>query len=325
MCSPPTINIPEEHPTENEMANFNNYILSLGKYANDYGAVKIIPPNSWSPCEAYDSKLDIISFRPTLINVVHISDGVFYQTHQRFKTSLTYSDYQRSFKATEPLNQNLDDREREFWNSITQSKTIYGPDVPNTLFNQNQKIFNFNFLNDPVSIERETKDNIIIGLNTPYLYFGSWRTSFAFHVEDFNLYSISYLHAGAPKTWYIIPPRYGKKFENLSKEYLSFGCPDAIKHKMFMPSPKTLIENKIEFGRIRQSVGEFVVTFPFAYHGGFNNGLNIAEEINFGIEFWYRGEYQRSKKRCSCGEFNLTFKFDEKELKQIINEKKLQF
>ncbi len=194
--------------------------------------------------------------------------------------------------------------------------------MPKTLFNENQKVFNLNYLNDPVSIERETKDNIIIGFNTPYLYIGSWRTSFAFHVEDFNLYSISYLHSGAPKTWYIIPPRYGKKFEKFSKDYLSFGFREAIKHKMFMPGPKTLRENQIGFGRIRQAASEFVVTFPYAYHGGFNNGLNIAEAINFGTEYWYRGEYIKSKKRCSCGQFNLSFKFDKKELERIINEKK---
>lgn len=38
--------------------------------------------------------------------------------------------------------------------------------------------------------------------------------------------------------------------------------------------------------QVTQEAGEFMVTFPYAYHAGFNHGFNCAESTNFATERW---------------------------------------
>ena len=45
-------------------------------------------------------------------------------------------------------------------------------------------------------------EELITGVLVPWLYVGSCMSAFCWHVEDHALYSINYLHQGAPK----VPP-----------------------------------------------------------------------------------------------------------------------
>lgn len=60
-------------------------------------------------------------------------------------------------------------------------------------------------------------DRKILGVNNPYVYFGSWKTMFGWHKEDLDLYSINYLHSGHPKFWYGVDLRDNAKFEDFMR------------------------------------------------------------------------------------------------------------
>lgn len=74
-------------------------------------------------------------------------------------------------------------------------------------------MFHVPLTSSPSTSTRRLQDTILQllkanlpGITTSMLYAGMWRSMFAFHVEDVNLYSINYLHRGDPKSWYGIPP-----------------------------------------------------------------------------------------------------------------------
>jgi histone demethylase JARID1 len=142
----------------------------------------------------------------------------------------------------------------------------------------------------PDSVLRHVKVGIN-GINVPWMYYGSLFTTFCWHNEDNYLYSINYHHTGAPKQWYGVPgtQKDAEGLEKVFKNYLSMkmrDVPDLLHHITTMFSPRLLQKAEVPIYKLLQHEGEFVVTFPRAFHGGFSMGPNIGEAVNFATHDW---------------------------------------
>lgn len=49
--------------------------------------------------------------------------------------------------------------------------------------------------------------------------------------------------------------------------------------------------------QVTQEAGEFMITFPYGYHAGFNHGFNCAESTNFATVRWI--DYGKAAKLVS--------------------------
>uniref|UniRef100_A0A665UNU1 [histone H3]-trimethyl-L-lysine(9) demethylase n=1 Tax=Echeneis naucrates TaxID=173247 RepID=A0A665UNU1_ECHNA len=291
------------YPTAEEFTNFSRYIAYMeSQGAHKAGLAKIVPPKEWKPRGSYDDIDDLVIPAP-IQQVVTGQSGLFTQYNIQ-KKSMTVKEFRKianSDKFCSPHYDDFEELERKYWKNVTFNPPIYGADVNGTLYDPEVKEWNICHLETILdTVERESGITIE-GVNTPYLYFGMWKTTFAWHTEDMDLYSINYLHFGEPKSWYCVPPEHGKRLERLAKGFFpgsSQNCEAFLRHKMTLISPSILKKYGIPFEKITQEAGQFMVTFPYAYHAGFNHGFNCAESTNFATERWI--EYGKQAVLCSC-------------------------
>ena len=145
------------------------------------------------------------------------------------------------------------------------------------------------------------------GMTTCYTYFARAFSVFAAHAEDHNLPSVNQLVFGAPKVWLVVAPRdFARATAALrgavrNKELPP--CPQAVAHKLQLPSLALLRAEGIEVRTLVQRQGDLVITAPGAIHFGVNCGDNVAESTNVADGDWLSSGAFRDCRvlgACSC-------------------------
>ncbi|XP_071387125.1 lysine-specific demethylase 4A-like [Centroberyx affinis] len=291
------------NPSKEEFRDFSRYIAYMeSQGAHKAGMAKVIPPKDWKPRRTYDDIDDLVIPAP-IQQVVTGQSGLFTQYNIQ-KKPMTVREFRKTSnmdKFCNPRYVDFEELERKFWKNLTFNPPLYGADVSGTLYDPDVTEWNIGHLNTILDTVENESGIKIKGVNTPYLYFGMWKSTFAWHTEDMDLYSINYLHFGEPKSWYVVPPEHGKRLERLAKGFFpgnAQSCEAFLRHKMTLISPSILKKYGIPFEKVTQEAGQFIVTFPFGYHAGFNHGFNCAESTNFATQRWI--DYGKQATLCSC-------------------------
>ena len=121
-------------------------------------------------------------------------DGAFKTISDRSRPEIDVDGYRRlatSSKYLTPAHNSYEELEELYWKQNLDDKAmppIYGADVCDTLTDEDQKAWNIKRLD---SLLTEVMEEQIPGVNLPYLYFGMWKATFSWHVEDMDLYSVN--------------------------------------------------------------------------------------------------------------------------------------
>ena len=199
-----------------------------------------------------------------------------------------------------------EDVEKEFWRLVTDiEETVeveYGADIHCTTHGSGFPTiekhpddpysldpWNLNLLPlHPESLFRHIRADIS-GMTVPWVYVGMTFSTFCWHNEDHYAYSANYQHFGDTKTWYGIPGDDAEKFEAAMREAvpeLFETQPDLLFQLVTLLTPEQLKKAGVRVYAVDQRAGEMVITFPQAYHAGFNHGFNFNEAVNFAPCDW---------------------------------------
>ncbi|EXX75202.1 Rph1p [Rhizophagus irregularis DAOM 197198w] len=317
--------IPVFKPTYEQFKDFKAFIMAVRPYGMNSGIVKVIPPKEWTDTLPKDLSVQlekIVIDNPIKQEFTKV-DGKCRVKNMDTNSKFSVKKWALlSEKAEKPNNQlkpkwnykvvtrglpfdnddYIRDLEHKYWKNLAYFPPYYGADLDGSLFTDATTTWNINKIDNLLNLM-----DPIPGVNKAYLYFGMWKASFAWHVEDKDLYSINYIHFGAPKFWYAISPQKASTFEQKMKGWFPgyyHECSEFLRHKEFMASPEQLRNGIMPFGKMVQREGEFIITFPRGYHAGFNMGFNCAESVNFAFEDWI--EMGVKAKSCECNPDSVT-------------------
>ncbi|KAJ7982670.1 Lysine-specific demethylase [Quillaja saponaria] len=306
---------PVYHPSEKDFEDPLVYLQKIAPEASKYGICKIISPVDASIPAGFVLTKELTDFKfetnvqPLRLSEWSTNDKITFTergrkyTYREFETMANKAFVNR-FYCSGGLPSSY--MEKEFWREMSHGKkrTVeYGVNVEGSAFScdpsdqlgkSKWNLQNFSRLSESTL---RLVDRVIPGVTDPMLYIGMLFSMFAWHVEDQYLYSINYHHSGANKTWYGVPGHAAPLFEkvvldhvysnDILSEYGEDGAFQVLAEKTTMFSPNVLLQHGVPVYKAVQMPGEFIITFPRAYHAGFSHGFNCGEAVNFAIGNWF--------------------------------------
>uniref|UniRef100_A0A8R1DFB9 [Histone H3]-trimethyl-L-lysine(4) demethylase n=1 Tax=Caenorhabditis japonica TaxID=281687 RepID=A0A8R1DFB9_CAEJA len=244
-------------------------------------------------------------------------DWGFYDADTEYNLN-SFTDFANTWKCeyfgvNDPSDVSCDTVEKEFWrNVISQERTVavkYGADLitsrvgsgfprkedrhsgSDCKLKQQYAHHAWNLNNMPVLRESVLShfNTGISGMMVPWVYVGMCFSTFCWHTEDHWTYSVNYNHFGERKIWYGVGGDDAEKFEDALRKLapgLTGRQRDLFHHMTTAANPALLRSMGVPIYSVHQNAGEFVITFPRAYHAGYNEGLNFAEAVNFAPIDW---------------------------------------
>lgn len=128
------------------------------------------------------------------------------------------------------------------------------------------------------------------GMTAPTLDIGMLFSARAWGLTQHLMYTISYLHKGAPKKWYGIPSSNSAGLEAILRETMpdAFSIPDLLYDPQTMISPQCLESKGVPVFSVLQDPGTFILTFPNAYTASIDLGFNLSESLKIAPPDWLR-------------------------------------
>ncbi|XP_062098557.1 lysine-specific demethylase JMJ13-like [Humulus lupulus] len=298
---------PIYHPTVEEFDDPLLYLQTIAPHASKYGICKIVSPiKACVPANVVLSK-EMKGFKfETNVQPLRIGSRdpndkfAFFKRGRKYSfkefESMADKVFVRRFRSSDSV-----PSEQDFWHEMLVGRkgcsVEYGVNVEGSAFssdpndNLGRSKWNLKNLSRLPNSTLRLLDRVIPGITDPMLYIGMLYSMFAWHVEDHYLYSINYHHSGAPKTWYGVPADFASRFENAVLNHVyngeEVGVSKLLAEKTTMFPPSVLLQNNVPVYKAIQKPGEFVITFPKAYHSGFSHGFNCGEAVNFAIGDWF--------------------------------------
>ncbi|CAI2332999.1 unnamed protein product [Caenorhabditis sp. 36 PRJEB53466] len=283
------------YPTLEEFKDFNRYIRKIEKEGAHLkaGIAKIVAPEGWTPRPSKKDFSDVDEYeinQPARETIEPTEKpGAYFKRNVTCRKKMPVREFRQQANSAQYRNPRPGVEGAELEAFILQISS-----------KENRFTWNMNRLGTILS----DYGHKISGVNTVYLYFGMYKTTFPWHAEDMDLYSINFVHFGAPKYWFAISSEHADRFERFmsqtfhAQEEYAPQCKAFLRHKTYIVTPELLRTAKIPYATMIQRPNEFIITFPRGYHMGFNLGYNLAESTNFATDRWV--DYGKDALLCDC-------------------------